>query len=70
MTVRELIKKLKKMPQDIQVFVEAFNPDDGKWGNHHVDFVTHHYHGNKDDPEHPLISECVFMLNYDLSEHN
>jgi len=58
MTTKELINKLKKMPQNIPVFVESYNTDTGKWANHDVDFITYHYHENG-------INECVMMLNYD-----
>jgi len=57
MTVKEVIKKLKKMPQDIPVVVESYNTDVKRWGNHDIDFISHHYHEGG-------INECVIMLNY------
>ena len=61
MLVKEVIKQLKKMPQDIEVFVEGYCPSIERWGNLTIDLVAHHYHENDDGK--PIISECVIMPN-------
>jgi len=67
MTVGEVVKQLKRMPQDIPFLVEAYNDNIKRWGNHQVDLVTHHYHENKDNQ--PLINECVVMIDYDSCKY-